>query len=92
MIFTPGPWDASRVGPLAITVRQVANTPDEKGLHVATVWGDKRTIETTNANARLIAEAPAMLEALRAIVGSWPPSKRDLDRARAILARIEGAA
>lgn len=84
--FTPGPWAASghyvyRDGPGA-----------QGSIPLAHTLSDFKGIAERDANARLIAEAPAMLEALRNLLPLWSsgidePWVRD---ARAILARIDG--
>lgn len=79
---TPGPWSAED---------QSGNVPFWAVYgadHSAIVYGTLRGPEELAANARLIAEAPAMLEGLRAFV----EGRLTGDQARAILARIDGEA
>jgi hypothetical protein len=83
---TPGPWKKSKYGELK----------NPEGQQVM-VWGcgiahSMRTSET-EANARLIAAAPDLLEALKEIVQRneiqhW----FNLDQARAAIAKAEGEA
>lgn len=87
---TPGPWHRN-IAPASRypTVFAGRNT------HIARVITDGLSPEEVEANIALIAEAPAMLEALRALVDAMPtPATRKLtaawDDARAILSRIDG--
>lgn len=63
--FTPGPWTYDPYwslihGPKAVEIAAV---------HAATQHGEKRArLDTAQANARLIAAAPAMYEALKELV------------------------
>lgn len=96
---TPGPWEYDRCdfgsGRIEYGIyRPDAQTPGDTVDYVATVHDDG-----TEADARLIAEAPAMLEALRAadaFFASDPNKAHDgwmSDTARgirAILARVDG--
>lgn len=94
--YTPGPWH--------VGVRQ-AGAPiyDSHGWQVAEASPfDVKANAECKANARLIAEAPAMVEALRTI-NDWTQSRDGSAEAdemairaienisRAILARIEGS-
>ena len=94
---TPGPWkmddDCAEVG--GLEYRVVSGTGYEV---VALVQGDDETYER-EANARLIAEAPAMREALIKIT-TWADRlsfrdgralalATDLDDARALLHKID---
>lgn len=80
---TPGPWEAR-----GLTVFE----PSKTALSVATATQHQ---PHAKANARLIAAAPDMLASLRAMVdfhagerdGEYP----DLDTARALIARLDGA-
>ena len=60
----------------------------------ATVYHGEHDREETKANARLIAEAPAMLDALRELLADKyladPINADRMASARAILARIDG--
>lgn len=62
---TPGPWKA------VTAILNVAKEGDPETAHIVTTrkWGAPNIAEvTTEANARLIAAAPALLEALEAIL------------------------
>lgn len=108
---TPGPW---LVGPLA--GRDDANGNDERVIHlydggpvIATAWPmgedfDRTDAPEREANARLIAKAPELLELIRAYLNATSRTgvsavlvdKAALDRAdeaaRALLAEIDGGA
>jgi hypothetical protein len=74
---TPGPWhEEEEHGGIYV------NT--EEGYHVAQVF-------RLAANARLIAAAPEMLEALKALVETIPHADHGIwEKARAIIAKAEG--
>ncbi len=59
---TPGPWEDHFCGPFRQTV---VDCPNELGL--IAVPSERATIEEQDANARLIAAAPEMLEMLRRV-------------------------
>jgi len=89
---TPGPWR------ICNTNRGLYIAGRDPGYFAEIFYGDKTSMThfpEQQANARLIAEAPAMLEALRALLDAMPaPATRKLtaawDGARAILSRIDG--
>ena len=56
--YTPGPWTVDIQGASSY-VRECQTSPFEKGQMIAKTWGE--------TNARLIAAAPEMLEALCSI-------------------------
>jgi hypothetical protein len=86
--FTPGPWFVSE-----------PNDPDHTGLLIKPIPGDVvaeiDVLPNAIANARLIAAAPELYEALAALVKTadmyWTPCKSTqwpaLDEARAALAK-----
>ena len=95
--YTPGPWAVN------------GNTPDqvytEQGDTLAIVRGTRRiSDEERNANARLIAAAPELLEALEKLANMVPEIARALpsgvpmayaeafDKARAALTKARGVA
>lgn len=90
---TPGPWKRRKnvvSGPFGVTVVQCMDngTWGEKGCHSIT------KIEA-EANARLIATAPELLEALESIIASADAGNaailnRLLDQARAAIAKAKG--
>ena len=103
---TPGPWNFSNEnnslghgGGIAIDAIDPA---DHQLFEVCEVWGidDYSKIDSrAEANARLIAAAPELLEALQGFVGAWPAIKDGTfngdavcDFARAAIAKATGAA
>lgn len=93
---TPGPW-AVKDSKLSISVHSEDSDYSVCSLSVAAEYA--RSPSVARANARLIAEAPAMLEALRNLAGHFPDlAEVDLDdderaaieQARAILNKLEG--
>ena len=94
--WTPGPWFAQ---PGFLTIYNMSNGTSGLTCAVASVLTEQPGLDQANANARLLAEAPAMAEALErfasAIVltsGSVVGLERHwFEDARAILARIKGA-
>ena len=100
---TPGPWAFSRsdnFGDARFYVAQQDGAPytpnysDVATLIAETVSGERVSIQ--EANARLIAAAPELLEALRAVDVLFGHLARDstqriwLDNARAAIAKAEG--
>lgn len=86
---TPGPWRA--LGTVSKT--QCVRTTDER--YEVLVSGPYLTDPEREANAAIIAEAPALLAALRALVDAHDAEPKELtaaewDAARTILARLEG--
>ena len=68
--FTPGPWKAIERHPdIAVWGRDEDGDP--VGEHVASIYGDG-TVENAEANARLIAAAPDVYEALKAMYAAMP--------------------
>lgn len=97
---TPGPWTTT---PGRFWICSVGNNPDDPGVWSAYPVAANQSFPfgSKKADARLIAEAPAMLEAMRLVIGMADGDNAPLDefgdeicpfeRCRAILARIEGA-
>jgi hypothetical protein len=83
---TPGPWRVARG-------RAVYSVEDGEGFAVAQMWSDPAIQE---ANARLIAAAPDMLEALREVAdlepGHFATASAAKGIARAAIARATGGA
>ena len=97
---TPGPWTIQAVLDEVDQIeRQVIHVPmpHSVGKHIAHIatWGGSPDPES-EANARLIAQAPAMLDALRAMVDVYeqtgPMPSAIASAARAILRVVDGAA
>lgn len=83
---TPGPWqvEKQRTG-MECPVVMIA------GLTAATVYNVTRNTRENDANARLMAAAPEMLEALKGLLAgpNWPGAQMT---ARAAIAKAEGRA
>lgn len=79
---TPGPWkcDSSRVH---------TSIETNEGLHIAMVSYGNVTMEKHLANARLIAAAPELLEALEYYIDNGDDHKA-IDKARAAIAKAKG--
>jgi hypothetical protein len=105
---TPGPWIAVEkfgfIGSIqGGVIREYANgTSQDQLFMVCCVQDDNGGRTATNANARLIAAAPDLLEVLKEIVGFWDSivpidcvndCVNDLHvKARAAIAKAEGGA
>lgn len=93
---TPGPWVSHKAPSVRGGHGFVIQNAAHRGIMVASLFPGSSTdrIESVaEANARLIAEAPAMLEALRDVVSGRWGYLIDGDGSghlRAILARIDG--
>lgn len=99
--FTPGPW---KYGPLDEENTAKRRVLSASGLLVAEARGATGPASVRDANARLIAAAPELLEALRdvlpfaiSLVGDYKPGATDEDfdkinRAVAVIAKAEGSA
>ncbi len=66
MEYLPGPWTAE-----GERIHSSAPTGTRLGLHIATVHDVDGLRDTLDANARLIAQAPALLEALEAAAAGF---------------------
>jgi hypothetical protein len=89
---TPGPWEANKYGSRAAHW-QVDKTDSER------VIASMTRGEDAEANARLIAAAPELLEALEGILfelglngGATPPDSDPCKLARAAIAKAKGGA
>jgi len=93
MKHTPGPWRIRR-GTAHLSCVEVEV---QDGDSVATVYDGVMGIDNAEANARLIAAAPDLLEALKALEVLFSPCVRDstqadwIDRARAAIKKAEEA-
>lgn len=95
---TPGPWHYDWTSKTNGYItgfhvgRQIAPM-DEMGCieHLITIPNDRPTEEEAEANARLIAAAPELLEALEELQGyELPVSQACLDRINAAIAKARG--
>ena len=90
--YTPGPWHikTSASGNYFAYSNEACRTDDR----IAGVSGTFPDSDTAQANARLIAKAPELVEALRAMCDRYPepPGYSTIAgrQARALLADIEG--
>lgn len=91
---TPGPWVIGPYGVSGGIGIDAADPADGKKFEVCEVWGvDLNTEhdERSRANAKLIAAAPNLLEALQDLVtelgDDWNMLHNYLDRARAAIAK-----
>ena len=73
MEHTPGPWIAEDHGEVQSHRGRMVTIRDKRNIHLATVDGlDASVRGQESANARLIAAAPALLEALEAFLDIRP--------------------
>lgn len=91
--FTKGEWLRMSQGAIydALVNRWFYTMLDKEGKILLRVYG--QTVEEAEANARLIAAAPAMFEALRSIVEYWntPQSESMVKHIEHSLAAAEAA-
>jgi hypothetical protein len=102
--FTPEPWEVTPSRNCGCGAIHTKIKIYKNGLHIATIGQSSfdRTEQDAPANARLIAEAPAMYEALRILVTAIELEGESnhydsvitncVASAKAILARIDGEA
>ena len=90
MSHTPGPWIIGKSYTDDIAIREVDGM-ECIATALPTEPDEQAGKEEQLANARLIAAAPAMLEALRELVAEAPPREKSpgLDKAHAIFAIID---
>lgn len=94
-MHTPGPWASGRAIPEDGAVSRIVRAGDD---HIAVVMHLEDAAQEAADNARLIAAAPELLEALQALVGEADLGEIDnednarllLDWARAAIARATG--
>lgn len=79
---TPGPWRC-------VGHRQIATTQGA-WLPICEVWSGGVGIEQADANERLIAAAPELLEALEIAVAALWPYSDEAKQARATIAKATG--
>lgn len=92
---TPGPWKVSNYRPYDIIARDPKESTYECGDNrydpIATVY--RNHTQEFLANARLIAAAPELLEALKGVL-EWDYDELDYDlrkRLESVVAKVEGA-
>ena len=93
-MHTPGPWTSGRPIPADDTVSRIVRAGAD---HIAVVMDLEGAAQEAVDNARLIAAAPDLLEALRAMVYYFGPHpdvdnglEETLTNARAAIARATG--
>lgn len=96
---TPGPWhiheDGMKFSREIYPVNYGGKENTERCVLIARVSGWKggfNTAKEAEANARLIAAAPELLEALQAVVRIADRKTVEFDKARAAIAKATGAA
>ncbi len=96
---TPGPWRALCLSKYTRVMRDRQPMPDETGsVQICHIAGpgdnDLRPFneDRWEADARLIAAAPELLEALQAVVRIADRKTVEFDKARAAIAKATGAA
>jgi len=89
MAHTPGPWYAKRIG--RSTFWTVTLDPEDDHGDIANLLRKLGSVDN-EADARLIAAAPDLLEALRPFAESpyKGTTQQDVDRARAAIAKARG--
>lgn len=97
---TPGPWKFSGVSSAG---RRIYHSTDTTVYHICTIPesdpGNPKTVDTMDADARLISAAPEMLEALKSARG-WVAThamqtysrvaSKELEAIDALIAKAEG--
>jgi hypothetical protein len=85
--FTPGPWEKATIG-IGTNLKQVVWLGEKTGRRIQVIGTGR-----DHANARLIAAAPAMYEALKNLVADWERCIGAIPHdheAREVLAKVEG--
>lgn len=91
--FTPGPWVISKLG--AVFAPNGKNAGNREGIELAEIYGSFNAPGTQDyANARLIAAAPELLEALEAYCLAFELGKNHdtYGSTKAIIAKARGQA
>jgi len=86
---TPGPWEKATIG-IGTNSKQVVWLGENTGKQVQVIG-----TERDHANARLIAQSPAMYEVLSELLGTLEMSKgygfdEEYDKVREVLDKVEG--
>ncbi len=84
--YTPGPWRISRTSGMEIFISHDHDQPNRVPGYFAEVRRFTSDNEQVEANARLIASAPELLEALELVIstyeeGGWPGATMTIVRA-----------
>ena len=88
---TPGPWRVSEKRGDLIDIRHENNEPGAMSLNLAQVVARQSWLKEAEANARLIAAAPELLEALQMIMnGDFYMPKESADAALAAINKATG--
>ena len=87
--YEPAPWEVNDQRASGWMNNAMYIGSANTGLIIARVYNDKGDEE---ANARLIAAAPELLEALKAVVSVADRATVEFDMARAAIAKATGAA
>lgn len=88
---TPGPWEVSEKRGDLIDIRHENNEPGAMSLNLAQVVARQSWLKEAEANARLIAAAPELLEALQLIMnGDFYMPKESADVAKLAINKATG--
>lgn len=87
---TPGPWRVSEKRGELIDIRHENNEPGAMSLNLAQVVARQSWLKEAEANARLIAAAPELLEALQIICFFEDISSTQREIAEAAIAKATG--
>lgn len=87
---TPGPWDYALHTVEGVQTFNAMVTRDDAPLCLVIADMVEGTPEEQNANARLMAAAPDLLAALKAVVAVADRRTVEFDAARAAIAKAEG--
>lgn len=87
---TPGPWRVSEKRGDLIDIRHENNEPGAMSLNLAQVVARQSWLKEAEANARLIAAAPELLEALQIICFFEDISSTQREIAEAAIAKATG--
>lgn len=90
---TPGPWTAQNDGRDIINIQHSNNDPGAISMTLAKVTARMTWRSQAEANARLIAAAPKLLEALKRFLDAWEfdsDGNGAAEQARAAIAKAIG--
>jgi len=94
MSYTPGPWKAfDNAGPKMQSYSQSSGVVNPGSTQIICgCFKDIGGVEVASANARLIAAAPELLEALEGVLQVADRATVEFDAARAAIAKARGQA